>query len=60
MSGSYFIRMHLLARMRACSSDSNDKIINGREVSIFGENPILNLKTSETERSSGTLNSSCT
>ena len=39
----YLTRMHLLARMRACSSDSRDRIMNGREVSIFGGNSIVNL-----------------
>ena len=52
--------MHLLARRMACSCDSRDRIMNGREVSILGGNPILNSKSSETERSSGILNSSCT
>jgi len=39
----YLTKMHLLARMRACSSDSKERIMNGREVSIFGGNPIVNL-----------------
>ena len=56
----YLTKMHLLARMRACSSDSRDRIMNGREVSMFLGNPIVNLWSSETERSSGILNSSCT
>jgi len=42
-STPYLTKMHLLARMRACSFDSKDRIMNGREVSMFGGSPIVNL-----------------
>lgn len=59
-SGPHLTKMHLFASMKACSSDSKDRIINGREVSISGGKPILNPWSSDMERSSGILNSSCT
>jgi len=42
-SEPYLTKMHLLARVRACSSDSRDRIMNGRDASIFGGSPIVNL-----------------
>ncbi len=64
MRHSNFMRMHLLASMRACFSLSSPKIMNGLETSADAGSPpgktIGILYSSDTESSSGIRNSSCT